>query len=225
MKILSFLEIQEKQKTLKVAFVLERTWYDNRLTFWHLKTNPALNVLWERTHEPLWYPKLRFENADKSRSNAAYYHTWRVLRDSQITPILEYPGTEKVANKFRGSDHMLMYKVEFLYHMRCVFDLEGFPFDKQTCRLNMKLPEDYTDFVKVWARRIEYDMNDNKHELTEYSAEKILFCSQANGARLVVEIVFGRPLLGNILTTFLPTLLLLVVRSNSNYNCLIFVDI
>ena len=223
MKILSFLEIQEKQKTLKVAFVLERTWYDNRLAFWHLKTNPALNVLWERTHEPLWYPKLRFENADKSKSNPEYHRTWKVLRDSQKKPILENPGTEKVANIFRGSDHMLMYKVEYLYHWRCVFDLEWFPFDKQTCRLNMKLPEDYTDFVKVWAKRIEYLAN--KRELTEYSAEKILFCSQANGARIVVEIVFGRPLLGNILTTFLPTLLLLVVRSNSNYNSLIFVDI
>ena len=87
----------------------------------------------------------------------------------------------------------------------------------------MRLPEDYTGFVKVWARRIEYEAK--KSELTEYSAEKILFCSQANGARLVVEIVFGRPLLGNILTTFLPTLLLLVVRSNSNYNSLIFVNI
>ena len=223
MKILSFAEIQEKQKTLKVAFALERTWYDNRLTFWHLKTNPALNVLWERTHKPLWYPKLRFENADKSKSNPEYHRTWKVLRDSQKKPILENPGTEKVANIFRGSDHMLMYKVEYVFHWRCVFDLEWFPFDKQTCHLNMRLPEDYTDFVKVWARRIEYEAN--KRELTEYSAEKILFCSQANGARLVVEIVFGRPLLGNILTTFLPTLLLLVVRSNSNYNSLIFVDI
>ena len=43
-------------------------------------------------------------------------HTWRVLRDSQIKPILKNPGTEKVANIFRGSDHMLMYKIEFLYH-------------------------------------------------------------------------------------------------------------
>ena len=219
LKVASFLEVDNKGQTLKVAFVLEKTWYDSRLKFVHLKTNPSLNVLWEKSYEKLWYPRLRFENIDNSKDRSTRHLTYTIYRNPNIEPKLLNPGTENVANIFFGSDHKLVRRQEYNYFWKCVYILKWFPFDRQTCQMKMALPEHYTDFVKVRAERVEY--KGDKDELTEYSIEEILFCSQANGTRLVFEVTLGRPLIGSILTIFIPTLLLLVIRFNISLQLLI----
>ena len=190
LKVASFLEVDIKGQNLKVAFVLERTWYDSRLRLLHLKTNPSLNVLWEKTYEKLWYPSLRFENVDFSKEHSFRHLTYTIYRDLKIEPKLLNPGTENVANLFKGSDHKLVRRQEYNFFWKCVYILKWFPFDQQTCQMKMALPEHYTDFVKLRAEMVEY--KGDKDELTEYSIEKILFCSQANGTRLVFEVTLGR---------------------------------
>ena len=44
------------------------------------------------------------------------------------------------------------------------------------------------------------------------TVDQILFCSESNGTQLVFEVVLARPLMSSILTIYIPTLLLLVIR-------------
>ena len=91
----------------------------------------------------------------------------------------------------------------------------------------MNLPKHYSFFVKLNPESIEY--TGNKNELTEYSVDKIRFCSQGNGTKLIFEVryfasvyffwqntffevILSRPLMSSILTIYIPTLLLLVIR-------------
>ena len=113
LKIASFLEVDIKGQNLKVAFVLERTWYDSRLGLLHLKANPSLNVLWEKTYEKIWYPRLRFENIDDSKEHSFRHLTYTIYRDLKIEPKLINPGTENVANVFKGSEHKLVRRQEY----------------------------------------------------------------------------------------------------------------
>ena len=89
--------------------------------------------------------------------------------------------------------------------------MRWFPFDRQTCNIRMSIPKHYRDFVRLNPEKIEYNKA-HKDELTEYSVDKILFCSLENGTKLVFEVTLGRPLMSSILTIYIPTLLLLVIR-------------
>ena len=136
-----------------------------------------------------------------------------------ITPTVRNPGTTNATNEFKGSEHKIERIKKYLYFWRCVYDLQWYPFDRQTCNMWMKMPRHYRDLLRFNPEKIEY--KGNKAELTEYSVDKILFCSAANGTELVLSVTLGRPLLGSILTIYIPTLLLLLIRfeSESLYAC------
>merc|ERR550517_2158270 len=73
----------------------------------------------------------------------------------------------------------------------------------------MSVPKHYHDFVRLNPEKVEY--KGNKEELTEYTIDKIIFCSLESGTKLVFEVTLGRPLMSSILTIYIPTLLLLVI--------------
>ena len=89
--------------------------------------------------------------------------------------------------------------------------MRWFPFDRQTCNMRMSMPKHYREFVRLNPEKIEYNRA-NKDELTEYSVDKVLFCSLERGTRLMFEVTLERPLVSSILTIYIPTLLLLVIR-------------
>ena len=210
MKIASFLEVDEIGQTLKIVLEMTRTWFDARLTFLHLQKNLDLNHLWEDTHQKIWYPKILFENIDPSKNHKDRLLLYTISRDLNITPIVRNPGTTNGANEFKGSEHKIVRSQEYTYFWRCVYHLKWFPFDRQTCQMWMSLPKHYQDFVRLNPEKIEY--KGNKEELTEYSVDKILFCSLESGTKLVFEVTLGRPIMSSILTIYIPTLLLLVIR-------------
>lgn len=209
--IVSFLEVDEIGQTLKVVLEMTRTWFDARLTLLHLQKNPNLNYLWEKNYKKIWYPKILFENIDPSKSHNDRLLLYTIFRDMNITPTVRNPGTTNGANEFRGSEHKIVRTQEYTYFWRCVYDMKWFPFDRQTCNMRMSMPKHYLDFVRLNPEKIEYNKA-NKDELTEYSVDKILFCSLESGTKLVFEVTLVRPLISSILTIYIPTLLLLVIR-------------
>ena len=210
MNIIGFLEVDELGQTLKLAFEIRRTWFDSRLTMLHLKEDRNLNYLYKENYERIWYPKLRFPNLDPSKNNNERYLQYTVLRDMTIAPTVRNPGTTNATMEFKGSEHKIERVQEITGFWRCVFDLQWYPFDRQTCNMWMKMPRHYQEFLRLNPEKIEF--KGNKVELTEYSVDEILFCSQSNGTRLVFEVTLGRPLISSILTIYIPTLLLLVIR-------------
>ena len=75
----------------------------------------------------------------------------------------------------------------------------------------MNLPGHYRGIVTLNPEAIHF--SGNKEELTKYSVDKLVLCSKSNGSQLVFEVTFSRPLMNSILTIYIPTLLLLVIRS------------
>ena len=208
--IIGFLKVDEIGQTLKVAYEVKRTWFDSRLTFRHLQKDPDMNYLWETNHERIWYPKIHFQKLDHLKGEDERHLLFTVLRDSNIRPRVRQPGTINATNEFRGSEHKIERSKDYAAFWRCVFNLEWFPFDRQTCTMWMRMPRHNRKFVKFFPQKIEY--KGNKAELTEYSVDQIQFCSVENGTQLVLSVTLGRPLLGSILTIYIPTLLLLIIR-------------
>ena len=72
------------------------------------------------------------------------------------------------------------------------------------------MPRHNRHFVKLYPEKLEY--KGNKAELTEYSVDEILLCSVENGSQLLFSVTLGRPLMRSVLTIYIPTLLLLIIR-------------
>ena len=224
MNILSFLEVDELGQTMKVVFEMNLTWFDARLTMLHLQKDPVLNVLWERVPN-IWYPKIHFGNIDPSKDYNERHLLYTILRDLNISPSVQNPGTTNARHEFNGSEHKIVRTKKYTYYWRCVYNLKWYPFDLQTCNMLMNLPKHYALLVRLNPESIEY--TGNKNELTKYSVDKILLCSQGNGTELIFEVAIlylsffdnfffevtlSRPLMSSILTIYLPTGLLLVIR-------------
>ena len=194
MTIVSFLEVDELGQTMKVVFEMKWTWFDARLNMLHLQKDQDLNVLWEKSHEQIWYPEIRFDNIDPSKENKERHLLYTILRDLNISPTVHNPGTTNATNEFNGSDHKIVRTEEYTYYWRCVYNLKWYPFDLQTCNMLMSLPKHYSFIVRLNPESIAYNTG-NKNELTEYSVDKILFCSQENGTKLIFEVCYFKSVL------------------------------
>ena len=210
LKIKHFLKVDQVDQTLKVVMRVNRMWLDSQLTFLHIQKDPNLNTLWESNYDKIWYPKIIFENIDPSEDYNERRLVYKILRNMSVTPTIRNPGTFESANVFKGSDHMIARAIEYTYYWKCVYDLKWYPFDSQTCYMLFSMPIHQQNFVRLKPKKISYQSN--RAELTEYSVDQLNFCSKSNGTQLVLEVTLGRPMIGSILTIYIPTLLLLIIR-------------
>ena len=81
-----------------------------------------------------------------------------------------------------------------------------YPFDSQTCSLDFKLHVTATAFVRLDTGFLDYS---GPVDLTQYFVRTTAMEHYEKGVR--VKIVFGRRLLSNILTVYVPTILLNVM--------------
>ena len=216
--VVGFLELNEIGQTLKATFNLRTRWFDGQLTFRHLQKDEELNFLWAKTYENLWFPNIILENIDPSKDFAERRLRYTILRDLESVPEVIHPGTSNATNLFKGSDHKIQRSEEYTYFWRCIYILKWFPFDRQICKMEITFPKFYRESVRLNPEKVDY--HGDSDEMTEYSVEKIRFCSEANDTQLALVVTLERPLLGSILTTFLPTLLLLVIRYGNFYRAI-----
>ena len=209
-RIISFVEVDDMGQTLKVILEIRREWSDARLTLLHLQEDQDLNVLWQKNYEKIWYPKINLDNIDASKDSNARYEHYVILRDMNFAPTVKNGGSTNATNEFNGSQHKIVRTREYTNYWRCVYNLHWYPFDQQTCDMQMSLPKHYLDYVRLNPKRIDY--KSDRGELTEYSVDKILFCTLSNGTKMVIEVTMSRPLISSVLTIYVPTLLLIVIR-------------
>ena len=132
------LKIDEIEGIFKVKFTLYTKWIDSRLTFQNLKKNPNLNVLQIERQMNIWTPTIIFENTEQSQTSTNDKKSMiRILPEKDFTftrsPKTEYRNTEY----FEGAKNLLelsrIYQIDFL----CDYDMKLYPFDTQTCSLNL----------------------------------------------------------------------------------------
>ena len=95
------------------------------------------------------------------------------------------------------------YNTEFL----CEYSMAWYPFDSQTCHLDFVLDASAAAFVQLVNGTLKYM---GPVELAQYFVRRTVMqqfdYEERSGVRVLV--VFGRRLLSNILTVYVPTVLL-----------------
>ena len=214
--LLSILDIDEVGGNIKLQFEMKLTWQDSRLTMLNLKDDFDLNTLTDAQRREIWIPQLVFHNTESKLKS---------LNDDEAFVTIGRKG-RFVRNKkselqnayiYKGGDNPLtiarVYDIDFI----CEFDVRIFPFDTQNCSIKLIMAGNSGKFVHLEVETFDYL---GPIDLTQYFVKEIEtnYVSVEKGIQaLELRVIFGRRILGTILTTYLPTIIICLVSFSTNY--------
>ena len=155
--------------------------------------------------EAIWYPVVIFYNI---RSLESSLETSRLYDVLEAIPNDNFAYTaENNMHIFKGSENSLSLTRAYNIEWNCEYKYDWYPFDTQVCRMEL-LDITY---------RTDFNPNDLKHNpnisLSQYTLSRILMCKAFvhEIEAIVVEVTLGRSIASNLLTVFVPTLLLVII--------------
>ena len=172
----------------------------------HLKPESGveMNALLPEEQEVIWYPWLTPNNI-RSQEDAK-----KTLVPDVLAVIPNKTSTKLADNNmhiFSGSDNALSLRKEYSIEWNCAYAYQWYPFDKQVCQ--MQFVSDYSK-TDIHPSNLEYNHNIS---LDRYTLRRLCLCNSAINDKeaIIVEVIFGRPIVNNLLTVFVPTLLLVII--------------
>ena len=205
------LEINEIDAIFRCKFTLSMEWKDDRLEFHNLQEEDDKNKLNEGSKQRIWVPKPTFSNTATNE---------QVIVDVRSDLFIKGEGNytyaeEEIADEtriYKGSENPIYYTRSYSVSFLCDYNLALYPFDTQTCKIVLDLPVFEQSLVTLVTRAINMD---GKTELLKYDVKKWVMEKTKSGN--VIKIVFGRKILSQVLTTYLPTVLLVLIIHSTNY--------
>ena len=121
---------------------------------------------------------------------------------------------------FKGSENALRYTREYSVSWKCEYAYHWYPFDTQFCRMEFASLRDQTEFNLT---KLQHNPNIS---LNRYTLRRIQMCnSVVNQMKaIVVDITLGRPIVSNLLTVFIPTMLLVVISFTARFFAEDYID-
>ena len=213
--LISILEIDEVGQKLSNQFNLFITWYDFRLKLYNMKKNLNMNTLTQAEKGTIWVPKLVFTNTKKKDITQNDEKSFAVARrDSDF----EYSSETVKYNIFifDGKNNPFVMSRVYDVDWICDYDMRWYPFDIQTCKINLELKGNLADFIDIVPDKLEYL---GPEALTQYFIKHVNISTEVLNKKygVVVSITLGRRLLGTILTAYIPTVLLIIISHNASF--------
>ena len=123
----------------EAEFTVTLKWRDERLSFNNLRAESNMNSIRPAETEKIWFPEFYFDNTREKVKN--------IIDDSAVLRVLRngsggLSSSEDTENKliFRGGENWLQYQRFYSQLFHCNFYLHWYPFDYQTCYLDIKTP-------------------------------------------------------------------------------------
>ena len=199
--ILDIYHIEELQYQYKISFRLIMKWFDPRLTFNHLHEHSPNNLL-EDEFKNLWMPELSFGksvNGDKSIIDKNL--------DVKIERTFGEPDNDKEVMTYDGKFNAIITSRSYHLEHQCRFNLKDFPFDKQFCYFELRIPDRLKGQYKLNLEKVE----EHPIELIQYNKLESLWSKCKNKENISVILRFERQFVGQLFVTYLPTLCLIAV--------------
>ena len=217
MNIQNILDIQEVQQRLALKFDLEEKWLDSRLQFYNLKTDEEMNTLVLKEKDIIWIPRVLFSNTKDDLTSLRDDKSFaKVVRNPDFNGSLIGQTVNEDILVYEGEYNYLkinrVYEVEFI----CTYAMQMYPFDIQTCTLDMVIHGNTAKFINLLPGVLNYTGGSDfaQYFVMDYT----IYNSQIKGKTGVkVSLQLGRRLLGTILTLYVPTILLNVIGHCTNY--------
>ena len=129
LNVLDF-EIYEPTDTFTSRISFTRDWFDERLTYKHLKKDPntKINTLLKEEFDAIWFPYLVFYNV-RNKDDTKQTEVLDVL---EVIPNADFKyETEDNMHVFKGSENALSLTREYSVEWKCEYVYHWYPFDTQ----------------------------------------------------------------------------------------------
>ena len=195
--------VDENNGYFKTKMTIVRNWYDPQLTYQNLKKTSTKNRMSTEDKKSMWIPLAVAKNIE-------HKDEIKMTEKPEILTIIpnsdfKFRRDDKtnIQNTmlFKGSENAIHYEREFLINWVCYFDMRWYPFDSQRCTMQMFHTEESITLRPIFLNYSE------PREIGQHIVKSARICSTIIEDRpgMIVEVIFGRPLFGTILTVFLPT--------------------
>ena len=132
------IEIAESEHTIEIKFVIIVKWMENRVQYYNLKKEKALNTMSNIEKSRLWIPYIIFQNTDE---NEAVDIEWITASGNQVATKMFVTrqgsfvraGEEHIDETeiFQGFENTLTLIQSHTKVFHCTYQLHYFPFDTQ----------------------------------------------------------------------------------------------
>ena len=213
--ILKLVDIDKEDYSIDIQFSIFLKWVEDRATYQNLKTRWSLNALTQEDIQLLWLPKVIYENTDQKESTRLGDGNWEwdtnvvVERSSNGSPA----GLESVdeTDLFLGEQHSLVMFQTYTHEFQCIFNLQKYPFDMQTCSIDMAMgPLDWRS-VRLISDQLNMKQN---LEMSIFSIKDWRFEEETDSyvkSTLRMTMILKRKITSELMTTYFPTLLLTAI--------------
>ena len=205
------LEINEIDAKFSCKFTLSLEWKDDRVEYQNLQEKYDKNKLNEESKRKLWVPTPIFTNTDVNKEALVDIRSKLFIKNEGNYTYAKEEVTDET-RVYKGSENPILYTRSYSISFLCDYDLMLYPFDTQTCKIVLDLPVFEQSLVKMVSKGINMK---GKTQLLKYDVKKWLMEDTKSGS--VIKIIFGRKILSQVLTTYLPTILLVLIIHSTNY--------
>ena len=211
------LEINEIEQKFRVGYLLSLRWKDRRLKYHNLKKNPSLNFLSKSERLSVWTPSIVLFNTESEETIAQEEKTdIKVIANRNFSHDTSDATTLKNIYIFDGETNDIEMSWVLQTVFICTYDMGLYPFDTQTCTLDFLVTDKLKDFCYLESGNFSYT---GPNELTQYFIKQYFMRNNIINKRngVSIFIILGRRLLSNILTIYLPTVLLNLIGHLTTY--------
>ena len=212
--LLKIVDVNEVRHSIEIQFKIEIGWYERRANYNNLKQKSAMNVLAMNDVESLWLPLLTYANTDKKETTRlSVSNEWstsvKVIREGGLTR----GGIELVdeVEIFKGDQNQLVMRQVYTKTFQCQYDFALYPFDTQTCAIKMDTSEEDLDVVKLIPNKLVMDEDTDLtlFGIQSWNLEYTNATHEKDG--VLMRLSLKRKVMNELLTTFLPTILLMTI--------------
>ena len=208
-------DIQEVGQFLELKFKLKLNWKDARVLFYNLKLDDVMNSLSLEEQLTLWTPIIVFWNTKKQLKSVNDADSFASVSRTGDGSIIDRSVVEDI-EVFTGKDNEITFSRVYSIKFFCEYQMAWYPFDIQTCSMEMVFDGVLDNYADILAGDIEFS---GEKELTQYFIKgyRIRQGNIQKRAAVVVSITLGRRLLGTFLTIFFPTIILNAIGFATNF--------
>ena len=152
--MIDILKINEVEQSFELKIFLILTWYDDRLVYHNLKENRIANSPSFEVTEKLWIPRIVFDNTRNNDVMALDdLAKITISKEGKSTPSDETNVDE--IEIFKGSENKIYFETGFTKTVKCIYQLQLYPFDKQECTVNLQVVEYESNLIELYPNLIK----------------------------------------------------------------------
>ena len=200
------ISMQELDLEYSAKLVLKMLWKDPRLSFNNLRDEDNDNSIKGKLKE-IWYPELIFLNTNTEELTVVDERSQLAVRKGGQPE--ENPLDELLENMvYSGSENTLIMSRTYALTFSCQFDLQMFPFDKQTCPITFSVPQHLEDSINIKLQNVS---TSGRIDMVRYHFEGVSGHLEKPGKVVTVTLSFKRIFKFHMANTFFPTMCLLAI--------------